>query len=97
MRSPPFRSIPRSLLKKALRAFLLFFDRPSASRRSKGLANVLLAAVNGYYADRVPYSDDPLKWHPLEIPVTDQGETVELSDPAAGPPGRRFYKVNVIA
>ena len=45
---------------------------------------------------RVSYSDDLRRWHLLEIPITAQGETAELSDPAAPPPRRRFYKVNVI-
>lgn len=45
---------------------------------------------------RVSYSDDLLTWRLLEIPVTAQSETAQLSDPTSGSLKRRFNRVNVI-
>jgi len=45
---------------------------------------------------RVSYSDDLRTWYLLDTPVTAPGEATELSDPATDPPGRRFYRVNII-
>jgi len=45
---------------------------------------------------RISYSDDLQTWYLLGTPLTGQGQTAELSDPATASPSQRFYRVNVI-